>query len=128
MAERLQQPRSRLEGREPAQVTEHEYDEQGRLIRSITTSEPTWTEEDLAEVMALQEWRDSLCPCCGLPSAKVNGHEKDAPPIRISRVTCWARKTELETRAAWEKGRTSNGQNPLPPGDRAIMWGMTIKE
>ena len=33
----------------------------------MTTVEPEWTEEEQAVMLALQQWREGLCPSCGLP-------------------------------------------------------------
>ncbi len=52
----------RFEGWTP--VTRYEYDDAGRLISSTTESE--WDEEQQSWMLALTEYRDSLCPCgCG---------------------------------------------------------------
>jgi hypothetical protein len=54
-----------LDGREPEQITEHEYDGD-RLVRSVTVREPEWTDQDRAEVLALALYRATRCPCgCG---------------------------------------------------------------
>lgn len=126
-AERLGIPRSKLEGREPATVTEYEYDEQGRVVRSVAVAEPSWTEQDYAEVLALGEYRDTLCPCCGLPAVKVNGHERDFPGVVVARTKCWARETMVLSQSVWENGLTENGKKPLPASARAVMWGMRLK-
>lgn len=60
----------RLNGWEPTWVTEYEYDDADRLIRSVTRmAEPEWDDatRHQAEGLALME-RDS-CPGCGLHSS-----------------------------------------------------------
>lgn len=42
----------RLHGWEPAETTEYEYDESGRLLRSVTTREPEWTPDEVALFLA----------------------------------------------------------------------------
>lgn len=93
----------------------------------MATTEPTWTEQDYAEVMALGEYRDGLCPCCGFPASKVNAHEREFPGVVVSRTKCFARETLALSQAAWESGLTENGKKSLPPSAGAVMWGMRLK-
>ncbi len=53
------------------------YDEHDRLVRSITTVEPEWTEREQAVMLALQEYRDGLCPSCGRPLAECTAAESE---------------------------------------------------
>jgi hypothetical protein len=115
-AERLGQPRSRLEGREPEEVTEHEYDGDV-LVRSTTVREPLWTEQDFAEQLALAEYRDSLCDCCGLPKSMTLADERDAPRFVVSKRYCLARRTLIESQQAF----TNNGKDAKPAHD-ALRW------
>lgn len=57
----------RLRGWEPVEVTEHEYDEQGRLLRATTTREPEWDEQERATLYAWLEDRQDRCSGCGHP-------------------------------------------------------------
>lgn len=107
-------------------MTQYEY-EDGRLVRSVTTREPEWTEQDQAEVLALAEYRDSLCSCCGLPSADVDArlvHERDAPKFVVSKHFCWARRTLAETQAAYFK---QHEKNPRPE-HAALQWSVRIEK
>lgn len=63
-------PRSQLLGREPAQITEYEDDEQGRLVRSVTTWEPRWTPEDMAWALAWMAEQADRCPGCRMALAE----------------------------------------------------------
>lgn len=110
-----------MEGREPAEVTEHEY-EGGRLVRSVTVREPEWTEQDLLEVLALAEYRDSLCDCCGLPKSQVWVHERDAPPFVVSKWLCLARRTLNETQAHLFSDK------PPTPSQQALLWSVRAKK
>jgi hypothetical protein len=125
-AERLGVPLSKLEGREPAEVTEHEYAD-GVLVRSVTTREPAWTEQDFAEVLALAEYRESLCECCGLPKKDVDTrfvHERDAPKFVVSRHTCLARRDLVESQVAFEK---QHEKKPRPE-HKALLWSVRIEK
>jgi hypothetical protein len=112
-----------MEGREPAEVTEYEY-EDGLLVRSVTTREPLWTEQDLAEILALAEYRDSLCTCCGLPKDSVLIHERDAPKFVVTKRYCLARRTLTEMQAAFFK---QHEKNPRPE-HQALQWSVRIEK
>lgn len=79
----------------------YEYDDAGRVVRSVTTREAEWTEQDRAELLALAVYRAGLCPCgCGHRYADTTSPEATGPRFVASRVTCRARLTLLETQAA----------------------------
>lgn len=45
----------------------YEHDDQGRIVAS--RPEPEWDDIEVGWMLALQDWRDSLCPCgCGWPA------------------------------------------------------------
>jgi hypothetical protein len=56
-----------LWGWEPRRTTTHEYDERGRLVRSVETAEPEWDPESYALLAALADYEAELCPRCGEP-------------------------------------------------------------
>jgi hypothetical protein len=58
-------PVSRFRGEERAQATTYEYDEAGRLTRSVTIAEPAWSEDDRALALALLEEQAETCSICG---------------------------------------------------------------
>ena len=49
------------------EVTEYEYDQAGRLTRSVTTRPSPWTDEDRGWLMALLAEEREVCPGCGQP-------------------------------------------------------------
>jgi len=55
----------RFTGWEPATVIEHEFDESGRLFRSVQTVEVEWDDEQRAWVRALAELERQTCNGCG---------------------------------------------------------------
>lgn len=112
-----------MEGREPAETTEYEYDAAGRLVRAVTTRESEWTELDAAEMLAIAEYRDTLCHCCGLPKSMVLVHEKDAPRFLVSKRYCHARRTLIESQQAF----TENGKNVKPAHD-ALQWSVRVEK
>lgn len=110
-------PLSKFDGREAALVTDYEYDDGDRLVRSITTSEPVWTEYDQAVALALAQYRDGLCECCGLPKAMTLVDEKDAPRFVVSKRYCLARRTLIESQQSF-----SNNGKETKPAHAALRW------
>lgn len=88
----------------------------------MTTREPEWTEDDLAELLALAEYRAGLCECCGLPAAQTQEHEAQAPRFVVSKKFCLARRTLAETQAAFFKNRRES------PGDAALLWSVRVEK
>jgi hypothetical protein len=86
----------------------------------VTTREPEWTEHDVAERLALAEYRESLCPCCNLPKGQVWVHERDAPRYRVSKWMCHAGKTLAESQDGYFKDRKPT------PGQAALKWSVRI--
>lgn len=86
-------PRSLLLGRRLTSVTVYEYDDEtGRLIKSVTTHDPAWTEEDLAYAQAYRRNENDRCPGCGLPLSETTKPENEGvyeapPPTRCHACT-----------------------------------------
>lgn len=68
---------SRFLGREPSSVTVHEYDDCGRLVRSVTTAGPEWGPEDHELALSLLEYEARLCPGCGGHAAETTAAEHE---------------------------------------------------
>jgi YD repeat-containing protein len=120
-AERLGIPPSQLDGREPAEVTEYEYDEQGRLVRSVTTREPRYTEQDRAELLALAIYREGLCPRCGRPLDVCTAPEDGGPEYVVTWRTCGATRALLEHQRAAYGGKDHVNR-------AAHLWGTAIRK
>jgi len=54
-----------FDGWTPQAETVHEHDDQGRLIRSATITEPAWDELQRGWMLALRIWESRRCPVCG---------------------------------------------------------------
>jgi hypothetical protein len=108
-------------------VTEHEYDETGRLVRSVTTREPEWTEQDIGEMHALTVFRATLlCPCgCGFLLADTTSHEETGPRFQVSRTLCRARKELIEQQTAHARSFDQNAPDPIPT---ARLWSIAIRK
>jgi hypothetical protein len=71
------------------------------LVRSVTTREPEWTELDRAEVLALAEYRASLCPCgCGYLTSDTTSRWETGPEFDATHTTCRARAALVEAQNA----------------------------
>lgn len=55
----------RLDGWEPVTVAEHEYDDDGRLIRTVTRREPEWDEESRTWAEAWLVYKSQIHEACG---------------------------------------------------------------
>lgn len=77
----------RFDGWEPAQTTVHEYGDDGRQVRSTTTTEPEWDDEQAGWMLALGMYRAGLCPSCGLPREECMARENDGR-YRVTAMRC----------------------------------------
>lgn len=89
----------RFAGWEPATVTEYEYDDDGRLVRSVTTREIEWDDDERAWAIALIEYESDKCPGCGgqleeTTDPKTEGRWKVPYPTRCQRCTALASAQE----------------------------------
>jgi hypothetical protein len=84
----------RLDGWEPLQRTEYEYDRNGRMVASTTVREQEWDEEQQSLMLALHAYRANVHEACGhyLPDA-TEGEDDwvTDDPIRCHACTARAR-------------------------------------
>jgi len=89
----------------------------------VTSREPEWTEQDVAEILALAVYRSSLCPGgCGYPIAETTTHEDDGPEYSARSTTCRACAALLEAQRA-KAGSTQD--NPDAP---ARLWRISMRK
>lgn len=67
-------------------------------------------------------YRATLCPCCGLPKAKVQVHEEELPELVVEKKTCWARKKLSQEQAALEKNKKISDE-----AKRSLQWSIRVK-
>lgn len=108
-----------LLGRELRSVTTYEYDDTGRLVRSVTVHESPWTEEDLGWAKAHQQNLDDRCPGpCGLPlsetTAMANGE-----PVHSYEVELPMRCQACDELAKKQEAHGESGQVIRP---QALLW------
>jgi len=73
----------------------HEYDDAGRLIRSVTYTEPEWDDRERGWALALLDLEADTCPGCGgsiteTTRPESEGHWHVPPPTRCHRCTALA--------------------------------------
>lgn len=106
-------------GRRRQAVTEHHYDDDGRLVRSVTTFDERWTDDDLE--WALDWHRDRRLRCGGC------GFRLDETTDPDRHFNEWDAKT-VECKACAQGERERNRQietssdNRMPPGGRIQIW------
>ena len=88
----------RFGGWEPVVTTRYEYDGQGRLITSVTTTEVEWDDDERQTMLASLRADALTCGGCGgwLPES-LNHEAEDyvlTPPVRCGRCTALAIRQE----------------------------------
>lgn len=110
-----------MDGREPARITEYEYDG-GLLVRAVTRDEPRFTELDRAELLALVLYRSWLCPDgCGFLADDTFSHEETGPVFSAEHQACRA------TLALIEEQRAAANPDRPNPNSRARVWHMRMR-
>jgi hypothetical protein len=62
------------------------------MVRSVTTRESEWTDQDRIEALALFEYEASLCPCgCGHLYDETTSNWETGPEFVVTRKACRAR-------------------------------------
>ncbi|MDG4792017.1 hypothetical protein O7626_40085 [Micromonospora sp. WMMD1102] len=49
----------------PERITDYEYDDRDRMVRSTEYVESAWNEDERGWMLALADWEASRCPSCG---------------------------------------------------------------
>lgn len=91
----------------------------------MTTAEPLYTQRDVAELMALAVYRDSLCPLCGGPLEECTSHEETGPAF-AAEVIAACRKTLAKLEV--QRAMTDGGKKPMPPNSPAYLWAVKTKK
>jgi hypothetical protein len=81
-----------LLGRQRVSVTTYEYDDDNRLVRSVTTHDAEWTGQDLAYAQAHRRNTLDDCPVCGMPLSETTDPDNEGkyeapPPMRCHACT-----------------------------------------
>lgn len=81
-------------------MTSYKYDDAGRLVSSVAEAE--WDEPEQTWMLALQYYRDGLCPLCGMPAEVCQAPEnemkvKSPPPTRCHFTTAVGVRRDAQT-------------------------------
>jgi hypothetical protein len=91
-------------------------------MRSVTTTEPRWTDRDRAEALALAVYRDDLCPLCGRPLDVCTSMEGEGPDFSATYTACRASVAIVEK----QRAISDNGKSPVPYAS-AYLWAATTR-
>jgi hypothetical protein len=81
----------------------------------VTVREPEWTEQDRAEILALDLYRRGLCPLHGGPLADCTSHEDSGPQFTVRKKRCRAHDAVLMEQ--------QTGNKVDRPG--AVLWSVS---
>lgn len=79
---------SRWCGTRPTTTTTYEYDDQGRVVRTVAVSDPDWTDLDRRAALALHAYEQDLCSGCGQPLSETTKPERDGQYLPLAAVRC----------------------------------------
>lgn len=90
------------------------------MVRSTTTRDPDWNEQDRTELLALVEYEQSMCPCgCGHLYEDTTSNWETGPEFVVTRKTCRARAAlAVEQRVAQDRGADTS----------ADLWGTVMQK
>lgn len=107
-------------GWEPRRVTTFEYDDAGRVVRSVTVTEPEWDDEQRELVYALAQYEASLCPGCGGDLAETTSPEAEYGYTRAGPERCY----RCQMLAMYQE---ADGEAKTPQPD-SLLYGLRRRE
>jgi hypothetical protein len=87
----------------------YEYDDQGRVARTVARS--SWTDEDRALMLAYAEYKASLCPGCGHPKETAWHPLVDSYEVTASYTCC----------ACTARARHGSDPGTVPPVEYTVV-------
>lgn len=100
-------------GWEPRTVTTYEYDEGGRLVRSVTVTEREWDDDQRELAYGLARWEASLCPGCGGDLAETTDPSAEYAWRRTGPQRCYRCQMLEMYQEAEAKAQTAQPQSLL---------------
>ena len=100
----------RLLGWEPSEVHTHEYDDAGRMVRTVVTRESEWDDVERAKMQGLADYEAHICDC-GLPESVADEDPDLDLHFRVCPVCAGVAKA-LRVQAAAD--REVVGKDPAP--------------
>lgn len=107
----------RLLGWEPVEVQEHEYDDAGRLVRTVVTREAEWDDFERAKMQALADYNAGICEC-GLHRSVADEDPDLEVTIRRCPVCAGMDKNIRILHARDDAALKGLGENPAASADR----------
>lgn len=98
----------------PAMVTEHEYDDRGRVIRSVTRSEVEWDDGQRMWMLALAHYEASLCRKCGHDLHDTTSGDDTVMWLAETPIECASCSALARAERKFTK-RQQNDGDPTPP-------------
>ena len=80
----------RFDGWEPVEVAEHEYDDSGRLVRTVTRREPEWDDEQRGWALAWLTYKANVHDACGHYLPDSTAPEADEGYVVEAAIRCHA--------------------------------------
>ncbi|MFS3128672.1 hypothetical protein ACLM5J_09730 [Nocardioides sp. Bht2] len=115
----------RLLGWEPIEVHEHEYDEAGRMVRTVVTREAEWTDAERSKMLALAQFDREVCDC-GLHRSIADADPHLEMQERVCPVCAASAKNYRLIEDRDEKAMKAHGDKPAPgitrPGDGRRLY------
>lgn len=107
----------RLLGWEPREVHEHEYDDAGRLVRTVVTREAEWDDWERQKMLELAQYESRLC-ACGFPEDIADSDPDLEIAYRVCPV-CAGLAQAMRAQAEADKRETALlGKTPAPEAPR----------
>lgn len=117
MARSLAISEKRLLGWEPTETHVHEYDESGRLVRTVVTRDPEWDDLEREKMQALAQYESGVCEC-GLHES-VAAEDPDLELVPRYCPTCAGIATAMRVVHANDDVAIKElGENPAPDAPR----------
>lgn len=115
-----------MKGWTPDVAYTHEYDDDGRLVRSIQHTEPEWDDEQVEMLTAYEAYRASIGPhgqpmqLALDPASDPTNYEGHHYFVGEEPVVDWAEKARLDKRESWEKEHPNANRHGLIFGVRLV--------
>jgi hypothetical protein len=103
-------------GEEPTETQVHEYDDAGRLVRTVVTREPEWTDLERDKMLALAEYESRICGC-GLHESIADQDPDLELEFRVCPICAGLEQAGRQLHADDEKAIEALGKNPPPSAE-----------
>jgi hypothetical protein len=106
----------RLLGWEPAEQHDHEYDEDGLLVRTVVTREAEWDDLERDKMLALAQFEAEVC-ACGMHYTIADADPSLELTLRVCPV-CAGMAQQMRVLQARDEATAKARGDKAPPGVR----------